>query len=252
MFNFVLKKVVSCVVAVAFLLIVTTAPRAHAADAKKETWPDTHVVKKVEGWSCIVDKRLLDTGSEKELGEDVFRILANQLYKITKVLPADRVADLKKVRIWVDVDHRLTSLQYHPGTDWLRRMKYDLRLVKCVHLPQAKRLVGLYKSNVQPYVMLHELAHAYHDQFLSFNDKRVVAAWQGLVKSKKLEKVIFIKGGRTRHYALTNHKEFFAEMTEAFVGTNDFFPFVRGELKELDPVTHDLLAEIWGFKKRRR
>jgi len=223
----------------------------NAADTKKETWPDTHVVKDVEGWSCIVDKRLID-GSEKELGKQVIRILSNQLYKITKVLPADRVADLRKVRIWVDVDHRLTSLQYHPGADWLKRFKYDLRLVKCVHLPQAKRLVSLYRSNVQPYVMLHELAHAYHDQFLSFNDKRIIAAWQGLVKSKKLEKVTFIKGGKTRHYALTNHKEFFAEMTETFVGTNDFYPFVRGELKELDPVTHDLLAEIWGFKKRRR
>ena len=31
-----------------------------------------------------------------------------------------------------------------------------------------------------------------------------------------------------RHYALTNHKEFFAEMSEAYFGMNDFFPFNRG------------------------
>jgi hypothetical protein len=27
---------------------------------------------------------------------------------------------------------------------------------------------------------------------------------------------------------------------------NDFYPFVRAELKQHDPVLHDLLEEIWG------
>jgi hypothetical protein len=35
-------------------------------------------------------------------------------------------------------------------------------------------------------------------------------------------------------------------MTEAFLGVNDFYPFVRGELKEAEPGIYDLLAEIWG------
>jgi hypothetical protein len=52
----------------------------------------------------------------------------------------------------------------------------------------------------------------------------------------------------TRHYALTDHKEYFAEMTEAFFGTNDFYPFVRGELKQHDRRTYDLLAGIWGVE----
>ncbi|MGO9112581.1 MAG: hypothetical protein ACLP9L_25400 [Thermoguttaceae bacterium] len=33
-------------------------------------------------------------------------------------------------------------------------------------------------------------------------------------------------GQHVRHYALTDHKEFFAEMSEAYFGMNDFFPFV--------------------------
>ncbi len=36
------------------------------------------------------------------------------------------------------------------------------------------------------------------------------------------------------------------EGTEAYFYRNDFYPFVRAELKEHDPVLHDLLEEIWG------
>jgi hypothetical protein len=39
--------------------------------------------------------------------------------------------------------------------------------------------------------------------------------------------------------------EFFAEMTESFFGTNDFYPFVRGELKKELPELDALLEEIW-------
>jgi dipeptidyl-peptidase-4 len=43
--------------------------------------------------------------------------------------------------------------------------------------------------------------------------------------------------------------EYFAEGTEAYFDRNDFYPFVRAELKKHDPVLHDLLEEIWGIKK---
>ncbi len=33
-------------------------------------------------------------------------------------------------------------------------------------------------------------------------------------------------------------------MTEAFFGTNDFFPFVRAELKEHDPQMFNALREV--------
>ena len=53
-------------------------------------------------------------------------------------------------------------------------------------------------------------------------------------------------GRRVRHYALTNHKEYFAEATEAYLYRNDFYPFVRAELQQVDPGGHALLESIWG------
>ena len=54
------------------------------------------------------------------------------------------------------------------------------------------------------------------------------------------------RGQTVRHYAATNHKEYFAEGTEAYLYRNDFYPFVNAELKEHDPPLYELLEEIWG------
>ena len=48
--------------------------------------------------------------------------------------------------------------------------------------------------------------------------------------------------------ALNNDQEYFAEATEAFFGTNDYFPFVRAELKQHDPEMFELLHELWGVR----
>jgi hypothetical protein len=38
--------------------------------------------------------------------------------------------------------------------------------------------------------------------------------------------------------------EFFYEITDSFIGTDDFFPFVRGELRQKFPEVYSLLAEV--------
>ena len=97
-----------------------------------------------------------------------------------------------------------------------------------------------------PAVILHELAHAYHDQVLDFDHPEIIAAYNKAVEAGSYEQVLLYTGKKVRHYALTNHKEYFAEGTEAYFYRNDFYPFVRAELKEHDPALHDLLKEIWG------
>ena len=116
-----------------------------------------------------------------------------------------------------------------------------------MHIPRAENLLKRSTWHKKhPYVILHELAHAYHDQILSFENKEIIAAYQNAEKAGLYEKVLLYRGGKTRHYARTNHKEFFAEMTESYVGVNDFYPFVRAELEEHDPKTFALMENIWG------
>jgi len=63
--------------------------------------------------------------------------------------------------------------------------------------------------------------------------------------SKKYESVLHIAGKSKRAYALNNDQEYFAECTEAFFGTNDFYPFVRAELQQHDPLMYQLLNKLW-------
>lgn len=46
--------------------------------------------------------------------------------------------------------------------------------------------------------------------------------------------------------AIADAKEYFAEATEAYFGTNDFYPFVRPELNEHDPEGYAVVRAMWG------
>jgi len=204
--------------------------------------------REVEGWTVRVDKALL-AGPDAGLGRKALRALGHKLAEIAEVVPADRLAALRRVVIVVDARHPLASMQYHPSAGWLRDHGYEPGLAKCVHVPRATDLAGRFVIDQQPMAVLHELAHAYHDQVLGFDDPRVRAAWERFRDSGRYEAVLHASGGRRKHYALTNPMEFFAEMTEAYFGTNDFFPFVRAELRQELPDVHRLISEVWGVSR---
>lgn len=207
--------------------------------------PSAHTERDLEGWTVHIDKRLL-SGADKELGVHALRILANRLYDVKQVVPADKVAHLQKVAIWIDSTHgQLRPAQYHPSADWLKGNGYSPALGKCVHIPVAADFASVSHQRTQPWSVLHELAHAYHDRVLGFDEPRIKEAYEKYKKSGRGDNVLRHNGARGRHYALTNHKEFFAEMTEAYFGVNDFFPFNRAELKETEPEILTLLADIW-------
>jgi hypothetical protein len=211
-----------------------------------ESKPNSHTTRKLEGWTVHVDDRLLE-GPDAELGERALRSLANSLYEITLEMQADRVHRLQLVPIWLDRSHgKLTSMQYHPSSAWLAEHGYSTNLAKCVHIPDAALFASARDHFRQPWAVLHELAHAYHDQALGFDDPKIKAAWERFRNSHQYEAVLQIDGRIEKHYGLTDHKEFFAEMSEAYFGMNDFFPFNRAELKRDEPEIFSLLREIWG------
>ena len=209
--------------------------------------PVGHEVRELEGWKVHVDQRLLAKGSHADVGDLALRLLSGRLLEIVMVVPADKVARLKQVPIWLDFSHgELTSMQYHTSADWLKSNGYDPAMEKGVHIPVAGRFTAARHHHIQPWAMLHELAHAYHDQVLGFDEKELRKAWKVMVDGGKYQKTRHIAGRQVPHYALTNHKQFFAEMTEAYFGLNDFYPFQRDDLRRAEPEIFQLMGEIWG------
>ena len=228
------------------------SPSAKTPDKEQKELPQpkSRTARDVEGWTVRVDDRLLQT-PEDALGTRALKFLEAKLVEIKAVVPAERVKELQTVTIVLDLNcGKLGPMQYHPDAGWLKANGFSPDLAKCVHLPRAADLPTRRNINEQPWVILHELAHAYHDQVLSFDEPRIVAAYERFKQSGHGDKALLYDGKRVKHYGLTNAKEFFAEMTESFFGVNDFYPFNRAELKESEPELFELLSKVWNSDKK--
>ena len=227
----------------ALLLIGTVSPATWAAEKADFYDPMRQTI---EGWTVKVDPELL-TDENAEEGKRALTALANHLQRITYIVPKERLADMQKLPIWIELhNEQLKNMQYHPSRRWLTSNGHDPRLAKHVHIPRARNLTARHMWAKHPYVVLHELAHAFHDQVLSFDNGPILEAFKNAKEKGHYEEVLLFTGQKVRHYAMTDHKEYFAEATEAYFGVNDFYPFVRAELKEHDPALFDLMQEIWG------
>lgn len=235
-----------CTLLWALLLASLPFGRSWAGDKPEAPRPTSHTIRKIEGWTVRVDDRLLQSPN-MDLGVRVLKSLEARLADINAVVQPDRLEKLHAVTIVLDMTHGgLRPMQYHPDARWLVEHGYSADLVHCVHIPMAAELLEPRQINVQPWCVLHELAHAYHDQVLGFDEVRIRDAYARYKKSGHGDSTLLITGERVPHYALTDQKEFFAEMTEAYFGTNDFFPFNRAELMTAEPELYALLKTIWG------
>jgi len=208
--------------------------------------PTGHTPRDIEGWQVRVDDRLLEPANEAVLAR-ALKFLESRLFDLKVLVAPDPLAKLQTVSIVLDLTHgKLRSMQYHPDSGWLRENGYATNLLKCVHIPVVADLVTARNVNQQPMVVLHELAHAYHDQVLGFEEPRILKAYGAFKQSGHGEQALLYDGTRTRHYGLTDQKEFFAEMTEAYFWMDDFFPFNRAELMTAEPEIFELMQAIWG------
>lgn len=217
---------------------------------RAKTSSESYETRKIEGWTVLVNQGFLRRRSA--LAEQTLRLLEFQLYQIVRRLPKTAVAKLRKVRIWVEEDEPNTHcMAYHPNADWLKNHGVNPEKEKCVELANARNFLDW--TLEQPWMVLHELSHAYHHQFLpdGFDNPPVKAAYGRAMKARLYAKVLRISGREEKAYAASNPMEYFAEATEAYFGTNDFYPFVRSELRKHDPDAYEMLARQWGVEETR-
>lgn len=243
---------IRAIVSALFIPTILSIPAAAAKEAgepgtspRKIGWIEP-VKRDIEGWTVHVDPKLLE-GDHAEEGARALAMLGNHLQRIAILLPEDRLAKMRELEIWIEHGHpELANMQYHPDQDWLVERGYDPKLAKKVHITHASRLLSRKQMLKHPAVILHELAHAYHDQVLGFDEPRILAAYQKAMKEGKYDRALLFTGEEVRHYGATDHKEYFAEATEAYFYHNDFYPFVRAELKRHDPVAYAEMERVWG------
>ena len=98
-------------------------------------------------------------------------------------------------------------------------------------------------------MIIHELAHAFEAQVREADRAELESAYQAAWDSGRYESVPRRGGGKDRAYALTDVHEYFAELSEAYFGENDFYPFNQWELKTFDPKGFEAIESLWNVAK---
>ncbi len=244
-----MRKALLAVVLAGLTLTSDSALQCRAGQSEPASYDpiDRYVEQRIEGWKVLVNKQLM-AKEQQELREQVLKLLGDHLYRIVRVIPAEALAKLRKIPIWIELAHpRHPCMCYHVSADWLREHGMNPQKARAVEIANCKNFLTW--TLQQPWMVLHELAHGYHDQVLTYDHAEIKACYQEAVRSKTYESVLHWDGKKVRAYALTNDKEYFAEATEAYFGTNDFYPFVRAELKQHDPKMYELVERVWGVRK---
>lgn len=205
---------------------------------------DYHTVQ-VKGFTVRIHPNL---ESDKDARKAMLGMLEEKLGEIEKLVPKTAGERLRKTTIWLDKESKsCTAAAYHPSAEWLREHGFNPDMEKGVELGNARNVLDWTELN-QPFMVLHELAHAYHHQVLGYDDQSILAAYHAAKDGGKYEDVEKKPSGRGRHYGLNNEMEFFAETTESFFGMNDFQPFRRDDLKRFDPQAFAMAERAWGIK----
>lgn len=197
----------------------------------------------MRGWTLRVERDLL-TG-KPELADKVLTLLESRLQDVERVIPQPALGKLRGVKIWMRAnDGPSPCAVYHPSPEWLRQHGWNPDLARGVEICNATRFLEW--AGDQPAMVLHELAHAYHHQFLGYENGEILAAYREAVRSRAYEAVPYVRGGTRKAYALENEKEYFAECTEAYFARNDFYPFTRTELQKHDPEAARVVKQVWA------
>jgi len=202
----------------------------------------------IEGWPVRVNQKLLR--DEPKVAEQTLELVRFQFYQIRREVPAQMVEKLQKVTLWVELNDPLfPCMCYHENRGWVAGHGLNPQKTKGVELANPKTFLKWVHS--QPWMVFHEYAHAYHDQFLpdGFANSEILSAFHNARDSKIYDAILRNNGRTEKAYAMTNQMEYFAELSESFFGTNDFYPFVRAELKVHDPKGYEVLKKIWDAGK---
>ncbi len=207
--------------------------------------PDDYQIHVVEDWTVHVNKELLSFHSRLSL--DAMNVMQAQLGRVAQALPENALARLQQIPIWLELNVKSKITNAAAFYRSLRRGAADdgwrFPTEGSVVIREARLFA--YRTKPQPMMIMHELAHAYHDQVLGLDHGGIRELYLRAKESGRYDKVPTVYRKRLRAYAMTSEQEYFAELSEAYFGRNDFYPFTRDDVRSFDPSMYKLLTRVW-------
>jgi hypothetical protein len=131
--------------------------RFHEATGAK-----SHDERLIAGWKVQVSTKLIE--QDAAAGQRRCHCSRSQLDEIVRVVPAQAVAELQKVPLWINPEYPKVRprAEYHPDAGWLRENGRDPVMAKAVEFTNVRIFEA--ETRRMPNFALHELAHAYHNR----------------------------------------------------------------------------------------
>jgi hypothetical protein len=207
----------------------------------------THTSANVSGWTVILERKLSD--EQPALANRVLTQLEKDLDHVAAILPGPVVTDLRAVPIWIDLAWTSPRAgQYHWSAEGARAAGEDATKEGGVEISRAAEYLEIVAFE-SPSFILHELAHAWQQRRHGVDYPPLRAAYQQALASGSYNAVKHVGGGTDRAYALTDEREYFAELSEAYFWKNDFYPFTREELRAHDPQGYRMIEGAWDLAR---
>jgi len=234
-----MKKLLTTTLLILTITTTTTQAQLTAPGYTNQTLHGFNIL--VQDTAFIADSALTQTALD---------LLETKLEEIVNFCLEPEIIDsFQATSIFMDWNTSSGAAVYHPSEAWLIANGYIPEKAKCIELSNIINFINWTNQN-QPYMVMHELAHAYHHRRYNFSHLGILNAYNNAVTQNLYTNVQYHTGGgnyitQAQAYALTNEFEYFAELSEAWFGLNDFFPFIKTELETYDPVGYAVLESIW-------
>lgn len=191
------------------------------------------MLEEVDGWRVRADSLLV--AREAHLWGETSRMLRCQLYQIARNLPLRAVEALRQIEIRIGLFAEREPIDSGRATD---------SETLAVEIGAAR--VFLDAAREHPWSLFRALALSYCRTRLSWPDRAALgAAHAAAAASGKYDRALGANGQYRRHPALAGPAEYFADASTALFGTSDYHPFVRPQLREIDPEGYALVARLW-------
>ena len=209
---------------------------AHASDVTFEDGDKEWTYEKlgIHGWTVYIEKSV---AGDAELKAKIQKQLKGGIGRFHKEVPEARIEFLKSIPIWVSTEPNYPLrkgergvIPFHRSKGWLRGRGLNPHMAPGVHVINPQAILFEHKVfEWAPMTLLHELAHAYHNVKLGLKNKAIKDAYANAMAKSLYLRVPDRKNNtkKVRAYAATNIEEYFAELTEAYFGKNDWFPHNR-------------------------
>lgn len=218
----------------------------------------------IQGFTLIIHEDVYKNNDDARWKRKPLDVIDLELATIVKRLPARFVTVLRRILLWIewedkndpDLKNGVVAKYYGAGGNlalWsLAKGKHPGK-ANNVEVINMRSLTAEHQPGIkfERCVLLHELAHAVHHQALGSNNATIKATYLQAMKRNLYGEARDVYGRVQKPtYAAKNEREYFAELTCAYLDKLHYFPFTPDDLKKHDPQGYKLMEVIWGSRKK--